>query len=160
MSREPARPIVTLAELLAMAGAFSRQSDWTVIDQAMIDEFADMIDDHQFIHVDPERARQTPFGGTVAHGFLSLSVMGGLAGALVPALDNQTMSINYGFDRIRFVAPVRSGGRVRADVSLVDANVNDKGYVALTYACALQVEGEDRPAIAADWLVRLYFSDP
>jgi len=160
MSREPVRPVVSLPGLLAMAGSFSRQSDWTVIDQAMIDEFAEMIDDHQFIHVDAERARQTPFGGTVAHGFLSLSVMGGLAGALVPALDSQTMSINYGFDRIRFVAPVRSGGRVRADVSLVDANVNDKGYVALTYACVLQVEGEDRPAIVADWLVRLYFSDP
>ena len=159
MSGEPARPIVSLSELLAMAGSFSRQSDWKRIDQAMIDEFADLIDDHQFIHVDPERARRTPFGGTVAHGFLSLSIMGGLAGALVPALDSQTMSINYGFDRIRFVAPVPEGSRVRADVSLIDANVNDQAYVDLAYACALQVEGEDKPAIAAEWLVRLYFSD-
>jgi acyl dehydratase len=134
-------------------------SRWREIDQAMIDQFADLINDHQFIHVDPERARQTPFGSTVAHGFLSLSMFGGLAAEVAPRLEGRRMSVNYGFDRLRFVAPVRAGRKVRAVLTLAKVDRRDEKTVEILYDATLEVDDESKPAIAAQWLVRSYFGD-
>lgn len=150
---------ISLEDLEAQVGRTVAQSRWRVIDQAMIDRFADLINDHQYIHVDPERARGTPYGTTVAHGFLSLSIFGGLSGEVSPRLVGRQMSINYGFDRIRFVAPVRQGSKVRATLKLHSVERRDSAAVDIVYDGTLEVDGEDRPAVAALWLVRCYLGD-
>jgi len=156
----PARPEpVDVETLAAKTGSIVGTSRWQVIDQPMIDQFADLISDHQFIHVDPERAKATPYGTTVAHGFLTLSVMGGLAGEVIPRLAGTAMSINYGFDRIRFVAPVRSGRKVRAVVVLKQVEQLDSTAVSMAYEVTLEVEDEQKPAVVAQWLVRAYFGE-
>lgn len=150
---------ISLEDLEAQVGGTVAQSRWRVIDQAMIDQFADLINDHQFIHVDPDRARDTPYGTTVAHGFLTLSIFGGLAGEVSPRLAGRQMSINYGFDRIRFVAPVRQGSKVRATLKLRSVSHRDPDAVDIVYDGTLEVEGEDKPAIVALWLLRCYLGD-
>lgn len=133
-------------------------SDWFAIDQKRIDAFADATLDHQFIHVDPERARQTPFGGTIAHGFLTLSLLPflqqSMADLVVP--EGMKMGMNYGFDRIRFMAPVKVDSRVRARAKLLDAQERRAGQWLLRFEYAVEIEGGDRPALIAEWLV-LYF---
>jgi len=146
---------IAVDDLAEKVGETVAQSRWRVIDQAMIDSFADLINDHQFIHVDPVKAKQTPYGSTVAHGFLSLSIFGGLAAEVAPRLAGRAMSINYGFDRIRFVAPVREGRKVRTTLVLNRLDHRDD-TVDIVYDGTLEVEGEDRPAVAAVWLVRCY----
>jgi acyl dehydratase len=150
---------VTYDVLAARIGESVAVSRWRTIDQPMIDLFADLTNDHQFIHVDPERARATPFGGTVAHGFLTLSIFGGLAAEVAPRLAGGRMGINYGFDRVRFVTPVRSGAKVRAQLRLEAIEKRDPSSVDIRYDGRLDVEGEDRPAIAAQWLVRIYLDE-
>jgi acyl dehydratase len=127
-------------------------SGWLLVDQGMIDAFADATGDRQFIHVDPGRAAQTPFGGTVAHGFLTLSLLPRLAAESIPAVEDRVMSINYGFDRVRFVAPVRSGSRIRARFVLVDVSERAPREVLTRYAVTVEIEGEEKPALAAEWL--------
>ncbi len=156
----PAPEPIDLDTLAARAGTVVGTSRWRVIDQAMIDEFADLIGDHQYIHVDPERARQTPYGTTVAHGFLSLSILGGLAGEVMPRIAGSVMGVNYGFDRVRFVAPVRSGRKVRAILTLKEQDRVDPTTVSLLFEAILEVEDEDKPAIVALWLVRSYLGAP
>ncbi len=151
---------VDIETLAAKAGSVVGTSRWRVVDQPMIDQFADLISDHQYIHVDPERAKDTPYGTTVAHGFLTLSVMGGLAGEVIPRLAGTEMSINYGFDRVRFVAPVRSGRKVRAVVVLKQVEKLDSTAVSMAYEVTLEVEDEQKPAVIAHWLVRAYFGEP
>ncbi|MCY3690201.1 MAG: MaoC family dehydratase [Gammaproteobacteria bacterium] len=128
-------------------------TDWLTIEQERIDQFADATDDHQYIHVDAERAAQTPFGGTIAHGFLTLSLLSALSsrgGGL--KLENTVMGINYGLDRVRFVNPVRSGQRIRARFNLSSAEEKTPGRYLTRYAVTVEIEGEEKPALVADWL--------
>ncbi|MEJ8571376.1 MaoC family dehydratase [Microbaculum marinum] len=147
---------LTVDAVNALVGQPLAPSRWRVIDQAMIDDFADLINDHQYIHVDPVRARASPFGGTVAHGFLSLSIFGGLAAEIAPKLENGQMSVNYGFDRIRFAAPVREGAEVRTVLTLKAVEAQGSGVVNLLYDAVLEIRGEGKPAIVAEWRVRHY----
>ncbi len=128
-------------------------TDWLTIEQERIDQFARATDDHQYIHVDAARAAQTPFGGTIAHGFLTLSLLSALSsrgGGL--KLENTVMGINYGLDRVRFVNPVRSGQRIRARFNLRSAEEKTPGRYLMRYAVTVEIEGEEKPALVADWL--------
>lgn len=125
---------------------------WLTLDQARIDTFADCTEDHQFIHVDREKAAQTPFGGTIAHGFLTLSVLAKLAEGEGVVPENVTMGINYGFDKVRFLAPVRAGKRVRAHRKLVRVDRKDENRFLMKTEVSVEIEGEDTPALIAEWL--------
>lgn len=125
---------------------------WLTLDQARIDTFADCTEDHQFIHVDREKAAQTPFGGTIAHGFLTLSVLAKLAEGEGVVPENVAMGINYGFDKVRFLAPVRAGKRVRAHRKLVRVDRKDENRFLMKTEVSVEIEGEDTPALIAEWL--------
>ena len=131
-------------------------SSWLTLDQQRIDEFADATEDRQFIHTDPEAAAQTPFGGTVAHGFLSLSMLSRMAaeGMLVP--DNVRMAVNYGLDRVRFIKPVRSGKRIRGRFRLDSVEEKAPGQLLLRHTVTVEIEGEKKPALTAEWLGLLF----
>jgi acyl dehydratase len=134
-----------------------RVSDWVEVTQAMIDQFAQATGDHQFIHVDPERAAQTPFGGTIAHGFLSLSLMPMLAKkAGAPAIEGMTMGVNYGGNKVRFLTPVRSGARVRGRFKLLKFAERKPGVWEQLQEYTLEIEGEDKPALIAEWIALIY----
>ncbi|MCR9257118.1 MAG: MaoC family dehydratase [Alphaproteobacteria bacterium] len=127
-------------------------SDWLVLDQDRIDRFAEVTGDHQFIHTDPERARaETPFGGTIAHGFLTLSCLAGLTDCL-PPVPGKRMGINYGFDKLRFLTPVREGERVRAHFTVAEVSERKPGEALVHYDVSVEIEGADKPALAARWL--------
>lgn len=144
---------VPLDRVLEAVGTEVGVSPWRTVTQEMIDKFADATDDHQFIHVDPARAAaETPFGGTIAHGFLSLSLLSTMAYETLPPLEGAGMGINYGFDRLRFVAPVKCGARVRARFKLAEANVRPSGWVQINYEVTIEIEGSRKPAITARWL--------
>lgn len=159
MTRLADRPHVylTVEELGARVGRELGVSDWLTIDQARIDAFAEVCGDRQFIHVDPERAaRETPHGGTIAHGFLTLSCLSYLAAGVRPRLVGTAMSVNYGFEKIRFLAPVRCGARIRARFRLDAMEERKPREYTLRYGVTVEIEGESRPALAADWLTRTY----
>ena len=137
--------------LAALVGR-SFVSRWLVVDQERIDAFAKVTEDEQFIHVDPERAAGTQFGGTVAHGFLTLSLLSTLAYGALPRIEGSVHGINYGFDRVRFVHPVRSGSRVRGRFTLVSAAQRSEREWLLTYDVSVEIEGARKPALAATWL--------
>jgi len=127
-------------------------SDWSRIDQARISAFADVTEDHQFIHVDAGAAKMTPFGGTIAHGFLTLSMLSKLAADVVFVLEGVKMGVNYGFEKVRFMAPVRSGKRIRARFALMSAGERLPGQWQFKYAVKVEIEGEEKPALMAEWL--------
>jgi acyl dehydratase len=141
-----------LAAYRAHIGREFGVSGWQVIDQAMIDAFADLTGDHQFIHVDPIAAAATPLGGTVAHGFLTLSLFSRLAEEVIPRLAGAVFSLNYGFDKVRFLTPVRSGSRVRGRFGLREVRDRNKGEILLVFDAVVEIEGQDKPALAAEWL--------
>jgi len=132
-----------------------RYSPWFTVDQATIDRFADATIDHQFIHVDPVRAAETPFGGTVAHGLLTLSLLPHLLTSIpefeLPAV---RMGVNYGFDRVRFVHPVRSGSQIRAAATLVSMDEIAPGQFQQTHDITVEIDGVEKPALVATWLTR------
>jgi acyl dehydratase len=129
-------------------------SGWRTVTQAMIDEFARATDDFQWIHVDPARAAaETPFGGSIAHGFLTLSLLSTLAYEALPVIETTSMGMNYGFDKIRFAAPVKSGAQVRARFVLKDADIRPSGRVLTRYDVALEIEGSAKPAFTAEWII-------
>ena len=127
-------------------------SDWITVDQARIDAFADITEDRQFIHVDPEAAKSTPFGGTIAHGFLTLSLLSRMSFDGVAPLEGVVMGVNYGFDKVRFLTPVSSGARVRARCKLLGADDKGGGRWLLKHEVAVEIEGADKPALIAEWL--------
>jgi acyl dehydratase len=149
-------PIATLDAIRAQIGQEIGLSDWILIDQARITAFADATEDHQFIHVDPAAAAQTPFGGTIAHGFLSLSLLSRMAADVVQVPDTTRMAVNYGLDRVRFIAPVRAGSRVRGRF-ILDA-IEDKatGQLLLRHTVTVEIENEPKPALTAIWLGLLF----
>ncbi len=144
----------TLEELQATVGTESGVGEWTVITQEMIDQFADATHDHQWIHVDEDKAAAGPFGTRIAHGFLTLSLIPGIAKpAEVPGV---RMGINYGLDRVRFITPVPSGSRVRAHSKLLEVS-EVKGGLQLKTEITIELEGSEKPACVAETLSRLYF---
>lgn len=146
-------PLVKRDDLASRIGQEIGVSDWIEIGQERIDTFADVTEDHQFIHIDPERAaKETPFGGTIAHGFLSLSMLSALAIDTVLLIEGMAMGINYGFDKVRFLQPVRSGKRIRGRFVLEDAVERNPGQWMLKYAVTVEIENEDKPALMAHWL--------
>jgi acyl dehydratase len=146
----------TLEELRQQIGETS-YSEWIEVDQGIIDRFADATFDRQFIHVDPERAAQTPFGGTIAHGFLTLSLLSHL-GETAPGLviEDARMSVNYGFDRVRFISPVRSGSRIRAAFTTIRMEEKRPNQFQRAWEVTVEIEGVDKPALTAVWLNQFF----
>ncbi|MEE2566994.1 MaoC family dehydratase [Hyphobacterium marinum] len=133
-------------------------SDWMEIDQARVDTFADTTLDHNFIHVDVERSkRETPFGGTIAHGFLSLSLLSHFGEQCLPPFPEGAVPINYGFDRLRFAAPVPVGSRIRGCFTFADVEQRKRGQYLMRMDAAVEIEGSERPALRAEWLTLLLF---
>jgi acyl dehydratase len=149
-------PVAKLDQIRDRIGQEVGVSGWLTIDQKRIDEFADATEDRQFIHVDPEAAARTPFGGTIGHGFLSLSMLSRMAaeGMLVP--DNIRMAVNYGLDRVRFIAPVKSGKRIRGRFRLDSVEEKAPGQLLLRHTVTVEIEGEEKPALTAEWLGLLF----
>ena len=127
-------------------------SEWMTVDQERINQFADATGDHQYIHVDPERAAQTPFGTTIAHGFLTMSLMVEMGYEGSTKLENSVMGINYGFDKLRFINPVKVDSRIRGRFQLVSAEEKNPNQWLLKHAVTVEIEGEDKPALIAEWL--------
>lgn len=153
-------PYVAGAALTQLQSAIGeeRVSDWITIDQPMIDAFADITGDHQFIHVDPARAAMTPFGGTIAHGFLTLSLLPRLMAQIEPdPLPGVRMTVNYGTNHLRFVSPVRAGKRVRGRSAISSAVLKHPGQIELVRDFAMEIEGEEKPAFVTQWIVQLFF---
>ena len=138
--------------LLGKEGTQLDASEWLLIDQARIDAFADTTEDWQFIHVDPQAAKQTPFGGTIAHGFLTLSLASAMSYDAVKPLDGVVMGVNYGFDKLRFLAPVPAGSRVRGRFKLLSAEDKGAGRWLIKHELTIEIDGADKPALIAEWL--------
>lgn len=142
-------------EIVAAKGEKLGSSDWLSISQEQVDQFAEATHDHQWIHVDPERAEQGPFGGTIAHGFLTLSLLSHL-NAQTYRFEGVKMGINYGLNKVRFPSPVRVGSRVRSHTELADVT-EISGGVQLTINVTVEIEGADKPACVAESLTRVMF---
>jgi acyl dehydratase len=151
---------ISLDQYKQLVGQQIGASRWFLIDQQRITRFAELTEDEQFIHVDPEAAARTRFGGTVAHGFLSLSLLSAMAASAIPAIAGAVMTINYGFNSLRFLKPVCSGQRVRGSFVLKDLKERAPGQWLSTFAVDVQIELEDKPALTADWLTLNLLSQP
>jgi len=148
---------ITPQELQTRVGEHLGTSEWVLVDQDMIDKFADATGDHQFIHVDAEKAKLTPFGGTIAHGFLTLSLIPMLGARTdAPKIDGIKMGVNYGGNKVRFLAPVRSGKRVRSHVKLLELDEKRPGQWQQTNEITVEIEGEEKPALIAEWITQFF----
>jgi acyl dehydratase len=145
-------PIASLEEIRAKAGHPIGVSDWIQVGQDRISAFADATEDHQFIHVDPAAATAAGFGGTIAHGFLSLSLLSRMAADVMLIPDTTRMAVNYGLDRVRFLAPVSAGKRVRGHFTLDGIEEKARGQLLIRQTVSVEIEGEDKPALTAQWL--------
>lgn len=145
-------PVASLDAIKGKLGSALGASAWIEIGQADIDAFADVTGDHQFIHVDPAAAARTPFGGTVAHGFLTLSLLSRMAADVMLVPDTTKLVVNYGFDKVRFITPVRSGKRVRGHFRLATMDEKKPGQWQFVHQVTVEIEGEDKPALQADWI--------
>jgi acyl dehydratase len=153
------KPPISLEAYQKMVGHEVGVSSWHLVDQGRIDTYADVIEDHQFIHIDPERAKkETPFGATVAHGFLTMSLLSIMSYEVMPVIQGTTMGVNYGFDRLRFIWPVRSGSRVRGRFTLAEAKLRKPTELLSRTNVSVEIEGEEKPALVADWLGLIYFA--
>lgn len=149
-------PIASIDEIREKVGQEVGVSDWILVDQARIDTFAQVTDDPQFIHIDPIAAAQTPFGGTIAHGFLTLSLLSRMASDAMLRPEAIKMGVNYGFEKVRFIAPVRSGKRVRGRFVLAAFEEKRPGQYQFTHTVTVEIEGEDKPALIADWIGQIF----
>jgi len=147
-------PIV-IADLAARVGGAPFVSRWFLLDQTRIDAFAAATEDRQFIHVDPVAAKTTPFGGTIAHGFLTLAMLSAMVDDALPPVAGVALSINYGFDRVRFVTPVKAGARVRGVFALAEAKRRSLREWLIRYDATIEIDGADKPALVAQWLTML-----
>src|SRR3982750_2842470 len=145
-------PLTSLDEIHSRIGEEVGLSSWLLVDQARIEAFAEATEDRQFIHTDPAAAAGTAFGGTIAHGFLTLSLLSRMAAEAMLLPDGLKMAVNYGFDRIRFLTPVRSGKRVRGRFALDSVEEKAPGQLLMRHRVTVEIEGEDRPALTAEWL--------
>ena len=151
--------MIPYAELPAYVGKELGFTDWFEITQERVNTFADATDDHQWIHVDPVRAAEGPFGAPIAHGFLTLSLLSAMNYDCIPRIVEQTMGINYGFDKVRFITPVKSGARVRGRFVLDEARFRGAGMLAVRYNVTVEIEDERKPALTAEWTTIIQF-DP
>ncbi|HET7816731.1 MAG TPA: MaoC family dehydratase [Sphingomicrobium sp.] len=145
-------PSASLDTIRSRVGEEIGVSGWLTISQGRIDQFAEATEDRQFIHVDPEAAARTPFGTTIAHGFLSLSMLSRMAAEAMLVPDSIRMAVNYGLDRVRFIAPVKSGKRIRGRFRLDSVEEKAPGQILLRHTVTVEIEGEDKPALTAEWL--------
>jgi acyl dehydratase len=147
---------ITAAELPNLVGRELEPSAWVEITQQRVNQFADATDDHQFIHVDQERAAKTPFGGTIAHGFLTLSLLPHLNAENSVVPENLLMAINYGSDKVRYLTPVRVGKRIRSLQKIVDVTEKNPGQWLVKTAVTVEIEGETKPAMIAETLTMMF----
>ena len=145
-------PTASIDEIRARIGSEIGVSSWLTVDQGRIDGFADATEDRQFIHTDPVAAAQTPFGGTIAHGFLTLSLLSRMGAEAMLIPEGLKMAVNYGLDRVRFLAPVKSGKRVRGRFVLDSVEEKAPGQVLMRHTVTVEIEGEEKPALTAIWL--------
>ena len=145
-------PIATVDDIYSKIGQQVGSSDWIEIGQDRISQFADATEDHQFIHVDPKAAEAAGFGGTIAHGFLSLSLLSRMAADVMLIPDTARMALNYGLDRVRFLAPVKAGKRVRGHFTLDGVEEKAPGQLLIRQTVSVEIEGEEKPALTAQWL--------
>ena len=150
-------PTVTIDEMKTRIGE-ETVSEWVEVTQDMIDKFAEATGDHQFIHIDPARAAQTPFGGTIAHGFLTLSLMPLLSSKVpdAPRIEGAKMGVNYGGNKVRFITPVRSGAKVRGRFKLKEFDEKAPGRFQQTNEFTVEIEGVDKPAMIAEWMSQIF----
>jgi acyl dehydratase len=149
---------IAIADWIGLAGTETGVSRWFTIDQKRIDAFAEITEDRQFIHIDPEAARATPFGGPIAHGFLTLSMFSALAMDALPRLEGLAMGVNYGFDKLRFLSPLPAGARIRGRFKLESVTARSPTEFLARSNVTVEIEGADKPAIVAEWLT-LYVLD-
>ena len=150
---------ISKEEFLASAGQEYGPGEWMKIDQDRINKFAEATGDFQFIHVDPEAAAKTPFGSTIAHGFLSLSLLALLAPQITPKPDNVQMGVNYGMNKLRFLNPVKVNQEVRVRSKVLDVTEKRPGQVLVTNEVTLEIKGEKAPALVAEWLGMTFLGD-
>ena len=145
--------VIATQDYIDFIGRETDATDWLEVDQDRVNAFADCTLDHQFIHIDPEAASKTPFGSTIAHGFLTLSLLSYFAEQLKIAMDGVKMGVNYGLDKVRFINPVKVGQRVRARGKVLDILEKNPGQFQLKLEVTVEIEGETKPALIAEWLV-------
>ena len=145
--------VVSKEELINSIGLQLETTDWLTITQNQINQFADCTLDHQFIHIDPEKAKDTPFGSTIAHGFLSLSLLAHFSESFSLVIKDHYMSINYGFNKVRFISPVAVDSRIRCHARIVDVNEKKPGQLLITTDVEIEIEGNDKPALKAEFIV-------
>ena len=148
---------MTPQEVKAQVGQTVGTSEWVVMSQERINQFAEATGDHQFIHIDPDKAKLTPFGGTIAHGFLTLSMIPYLsANSDLPKVDGVKMGVNYGGNKTRFISPVRSGKRIRGHWKLLGLEEKRPGQWQQTHEITIEIEGEDKPALITEWIMQFF----
>lgn len=150
------RAAVPLEEFRQRIGAPPTASEWVTVDQDRIDQFADVTGDDFFIHVDPKRAAATQFKGTIAHGLLTLSLLPLFMRSAIPPIADAQLSVNYGYDKVRFLKPVPVGSRLRAHVGLVDVSETRPGFYRLYFDVSVEIEGVEEPALVAHWLLAIW----
>lgn len=153
MDQGSGKKTMSVADFCKQTGQVIGRSDWRTITQEMTNTFADLAQDHQFIHVDPARSASGPYGGTIAHGFLTLALIAPMSFDVLPDFSDQEISLNYGFDRVRFVSPVPVGTRFRTTFKLLEGKKRSEREVLLRYEVMIEMEENVRPAIVAEWLV-------
>jgi len=153
--------MISIKQLAAQQGQVIGHSNWMEIDQDRINRFAEVTEDYQFIHIDPERAAaQTPFGGTIAHGFLTLSLLSYLNASIFPDIEDRVMTFNYGLNKVRFLAPVEVGARIRSEVTLTSVTEKDGGRYLCEFGVTVEIEGAETPALIAEQLAMHVIGKP
>ena len=147
---------MTLDELTSYTGKEIGVSEWFTLDQDKINKFADVTEDHMFLHVNPELARATPFGGTIAHGLFTLSMVPVMAYQAMPGVSGTKMGVNYGYNKVRFMAPVASGKRIRGRFVLKGIQPQEGGRMQILQDVTVEIEGETKPALAAEWITMIW----
>jgi len=147
---------MSLDEIKTYVGKEIGVSDWFLLDQKRIDAFADLTEDHMFLHVNPDAAKATPFGGTIAHGLLTLSMMPVMAYQAMPGVSGTKMGVNYGYNKVRFMAPVRSGKRIRGRFGVKAVEPQSGGRMQIVHDVTIEIEGESKPALAAEWITMVW----
>ena len=149
-------PVASIEDIKGRIGQEIGVTGWIEIDQARINAFADTTDDHQFIHVDAQAAAKTPFGGTIAHGFLTLSMLSRMSYEVALMPESVKMGVNYGFDKVRFLSPVRAGKRIRGRFTLVSFEEKRPGQWQFLNNVVVEIENEGKPALTADWIGQIF----
>ena len=147
---------MTLDEVRSFTGKEIGVSDWFELDQGKINQFADLTEDHMFLHVNPEAAKATPFGSTIAHGLLTLSMMPVMAYQAMPGVSGTKMGVNYGYNKVRFMAPVKSGKRIRGHFVVQGIEDKGDGRQQITHDVSIEIEGESKPALVAEWMTMVW----